>query len=384
MSKALTALASALLAGSAGAQSFNVDLGSPTSVAGVPAPTYGAAAGQPGVWNALGATTSFGGGIVDLAGMPTGVTVSPLSPNPANFYFNNAQTTGNDQALLDDLCNLNGQTFVFSGLANGFYRVYTYAFAPDLPSAVTAVTPAGSSTRNVGGADWAGMHVEGETYALHCLQVTGGTVMITASVVTSFASINGFQFVKQTAPCPGLLVDTCSGNGGNQTGCTDCPCLNNAVAGATGGCLNSLGQAARLVGSGTASVAADTLRFTMTGGTALSFTVLTSGDNVAPTNAATPCFGLDSGIQAMTLDGLRCAVGNVQRHGTRPTDANGDVGVMTNGWGPPSGPTGGLLAQAGFAAGQTRHFQVVYRENPMLGCLRGQNSTQAVSVTVLP
>ena len=122
----------------------------------------------------------------------------------------------------------------------------------------------------------------------------------------------------------------------------------------------------------------------MTGGNPSALAVLTSGDAVAPGNMANPCFGLNSGVQSAVLDGLRCAVQNTQRHGGRPMDVNGDVGVMNNGWGGPNGPAPSIASQGGFVAGQTRNFQVFYRADNTLGCQTGQNTTQAVSVTYEP
>ncbi|MEM7516136.1 MAG: hypothetical protein AAF368_04320 [Planctomycetota bacterium] len=176
----------------------------------------------------------------------------------------------------------------------------------------------------------------------------------------------------------------CRGDGGDGGACTPCPCGNEAPAGTQGGCLNAVGGSAELLASGSPSAANDTLRMEMRCGSPNTFAILSSGASRAPGNAANPCFGLDSGLQSPVFDGLRCAVQAVQRHGTRPTDANGDVGVTTNGWGPPNGPAGGLMAQGGFLAGQTRHYQVVYREDVAAGCMRGQNTTQGVTLTFLP
>lgn len=81
-------------------QSFNVDVG-PTTPFGVPSDGYAAGAGQPGTWNAV----NHGAGnepLSDLTGGPTGVTLSS-SGGDANFSANNAGTTGDDQALMDDL-----------------------------------------------------------------------------------------------------------------------------------------------------------------------------------------------------------------------------------------------------------------------------------------
>lgn len=181
-----------------------------------------------------------------------------------------------------------------------------------------------------------------------------------------------------------LFVDRCSGDGGDQQGCSDCPCGNDAPAGTVGGCLNASGTAARLLAFGEPRVSNDSLRIELRAGTPDSFGVLTSGDSLAPTNPTNPCFGLGSGVQSLNLDGLRCAVASVRRHGARATDSNGDLGLSTPGFGPPDGPLAGLLAQGGFLAGDTRHFQLVYREDPALVCRTGQNTTQAITVVVLP
>ena len=115
--------------------------------------------------------------------------------------------------------------------------------------------------------------------------------------------------------------------------------------------------------------------------------VLLSGAAVAPTGAANPCFGLQSGIHSADRDGLRCAVQGVRRHGNRMTDAAGNIQDSTGpsrGWGGESDPSVGIATQGGFVAGQTRYFQVVYRDDPSVVCMRGLNTTQAVEVTFEP
>ncbi len=103
-------------------------------------------------------------------------------------------------------------------------------------------------------------------------------------------------------------VDQCNGDSGDGAGCTNCPCLNNAPLGTIGGCLNSSGGSARLTASGSPSLSlppgsVSDLRFGMQGATPSAFSVLLSGDAVAPTNVANPCFGQNSGIQAISFDG---------------------------------------------------------------------------------
>ncbi|MEM7518613.1 MAG: hypothetical protein AAF368_17035, partial [Planctomycetota bacterium] len=62
------------------------------------------------------------------------------------------------------------------------------------------------------------------------------------------------------------------------------------------------------------------------------------------------------------------------------SDANGDIGVQNAGW----GGAAGLIAPAGFSAGQTRHFQVVYRDGLNSPCALPFNTSQGISVTLEP
>ncbi len=199
--------------------------------------------------------------------------------------------------------------------------------------------------------------------------------------VSQTAYTNPVFFEPGAAP---LFPSFCFGDGGDGMGCTNCPCGNNATVGSQGGCLNSSATSAELLVSGTPSVTNDTIRIEMADGNPGTFAVLVSGDNRLPTNTASPCFYLGSGSLAATLDGLRCMGGNFRRHGTRPIDANGAVGVTTPGWGGMDGPAVGLIAHGGSVAGQTRHWQSFYREDNALGCNTGLNTTQGVSATFAP
>ncbi|MCA8961280.1 MAG: hypothetical protein KDC38_12235 [Planctomycetes bacterium] len=190
----------------------------------------------------------------------------------------------------------------------------------------------------------------------------------------------------------GIRDSSCNGDGGDQLGCTDCPCSNNATPGTVGGCLNSAGTSSRLEASGDPSVSlssGDTtdLRFTMIDGPPVATSVLLSGDAVAPTNMANPCFGLDSGSQASDRDGLRCAVQNVQRHGNRQTNAMGNIqdsAGPSRVWGGEAQPNAGIAGASGYAAGQTRYFQITHRDDPAQVCMRGLNTSQLIAVTFGP
>ncbi len=187
-------------------QSFNVDVGSPASPAGVPADLYAAGAGQSGTWNAVGVPAG-NVPLSDLAGGATGVTLSN-SGGGGNFTSNNAGTSGDDEALMDDLQDVGGAgalaTWTFSGLANGSYTVYTYAWAPDNAAFVSEVSVAGSPDPSqfiCGG--WPGGHSQGTTYALHTVDVVDGTIVVSVATNSGFGSVNGFQLVGGAGePCP--------------------------------------------------------------------------------------------------------------------------------------------------------------------------------------
>ena len=95
---------------------------------------------------------------------------------------------------------------------------------------------------------------------------------------------------------------------------------------------------------------------------------------------ANACFGQNSGVTSIALDGLRCAVQGVLRHGVRQSDSNGEIGVTTNGWGGPNG----FFNFAAFTSGTTRHFQIISRENDQLVCNTGQTTSQSVTVGFTP
>ena len=198
-----------------------------------------------------------------------------------------------------------------------------------------------------------------------------------------FPDIGAFEFGS-------LLGSFCIGNGGDSPGCTDCPCGNNAPPNSSGGCLNRTMQSAVLSASGNTSVSlasgvTSDLRFACSGLPPSAFSVLLSGDAVAPQNPSNPCFGLSSGTQSTSYDGLRCAVQAVKRHGGRAGDSAGDIGTTNSPWGGEGAPPAGIAqAMGGFASGQLRFFQAIYREEPLAGCMRGLNTTQAIGVVFTP
>ena len=173
------------------AQAINVDLG---SYNGAPSNAYGGAPGQVGFWNNVG--TYLPTALSDLGGTATSVTLTASGSGDMTFGFDNGATTGDDELLLDG--GHDGLlTLSFSGLANGWYDVYTYAWAPDQPSYLTRVTVLGAidPPQDVGGSPWTGVHVLGETFAQHRVHVTTGTLQVDSTLAFSFVTTNGVQLI---------------------------------------------------------------------------------------------------------------------------------------------------------------------------------------------
>lgn len=214
MRKSSLAVAFVLAAAvSVNAQNINVDFD--TSVAGgggdgAPAATYGAAAGAlgAGCWNLMEGTTqtSILNAGTGAACTPTPVTVTRSSALGGNFAFNNANTSGDRELLLDDGQDLSAVTgpltITFTGLINGPYDVYTYAVAPDFTGTdTTAVTVNGVTLNSTGPIPLAGF-IAGQTHTLHAnVAVVAGTLTISVNeVAPSFGTINGIQLVLIPEP----------------------------------------------------------------------------------------------------------------------------------------------------------------------------------------
>ena len=59
-------------------------------------------------------------------------------------------------------------------------------------------------------------------------------------------------------------------------------------------------------------------------------------------------------------------------------------GRVDDAWGGEASPLPGIGAASAFVSGMTRYFQAVHRDEPMLVCGRGQNSSQSIEITFTP
>lgn len=339
-----------------GAQALNLDFGSPSSVHGVPSPTY-SGAGQAGEWMAVqGQVTP---GLVDTAGMPTTVSLA-VSAVPLLDECGHPGTSGDDAALYDDRWYFDPTfaSLTVSGLAPGAYRVHVHhlmgpcvTIFGSLFVDTLGATPAATL---VSGDTWSGAPTEDLTFSTQLVALAPGEdLVVTLWSQTGFCcytQVSGLQIEPID-----LLASHCFGDGGG----TACPC-GNAGAG-NAGCANSTGIGGRLVASGTTSISIDDLRLT--------------AHALPPTQPALLFVGTDAlggGAGVPFRDGLRCAGGAVLRLGVSTSTAGGLAF-----WGP------GLAPVGGWNPGATREFQAWYRD-PAGPCSSGSNLTHAVRATFVP
>lgn len=184
------------------AQSLNFDFG--TSGTGPP-PTY-AAAGPAGTWNSL--TAAHGSqttGMLDLAGLPTAVSVSQIG-GLALLEDGDPTVTGDHALLLDDFLvtyNAGLESCIFlDGLLPGLYEVLIYARMPEpaVLSYTSVDQEAGTPHFSVGGA-WSGDHQELISYSRHFATVgPGGDLDLHSGIVPGAnaalgAALNGLQVI---------------------------------------------------------------------------------------------------------------------------------------------------------------------------------------------
>ena len=210
-------LSSVGVAGNAWASSLNIDFAVGGTFSAPPASTYGAAAGQPGVWNnIIGPTPPVP--LANLAGGASGATVQVNAF--ANNFQNPFSVVGGDAELLSDyFYTVDGVPFSvnFTGLQNGPYAVFLYA-----PNASNVPIGAGS----INGVPWAFtpgglLQVPGLVPGLHYtvvdnVFVTNGTMSILSNggsqIVNYGLSGVQLQLVPTVTPMPEpttmLLVGT--------------------------------------------------------------------------------------------------------------------------------------------------------------------------------
>jgi hypothetical protein len=213
---ALTALLCAIHPQPSAATSFNVDFGTSE---GVPASSYGAAAGQAGAWNGIGATGSTNLVGLNGAALPgVSLNLSPVSSVSGDIGGSNYTYSIYDHFLIQDnfydFAPVGGThshwEVTLSGLDNGNYNLYVYgprnslvdtsAFSVNGVVQNNLHTPSGGSSPLIEGVD----------YEIVQVLVLNHTIdMVSAPDAGTFSGLAGLQLIYTGAlaatPLPGTL-----------------------------------------------------------------------------------------------------------------------------------------------------------------------------------
>lgn len=197
-SKHIALVSVASLCSAAAAQSFNVDF---AGQAGTPGDSFGAAAGQAGIWNVFDPATDGLNQMTSISGVLTDAVLD-FSTGPAALSADPG-TSGDVEALLDDGVLGLGDvltSFTVAGLQNGAYSLVVYAFTGGNAGTQTTLF-VGDDMQSVGGA-WSGDFEESVTHATFDLLVRDGRLEVgfVASVFGTSGIVNGFQLTLIPAP----------------------------------------------------------------------------------------------------------------------------------------------------------------------------------------
>ena len=159
------------------------------------------------------------------------------------------------------------------------------------------------------------------------------------------------------------MLGTVTVNSSSEPGASFCDCAGNNSpcnnpAGAGEGCANSTGSGAKLSATGSANALTDDITFL--------------GSGLAPSKPTLLFYGTsqqNGGLGSPFGDGLRCAGGAIQRLNVVFSSPTGE-----STWGP--GLNAGL-----WSAGDTRQFQIWYRDPQGSPCGSGFNFSNAWTVT---
>ena len=213
-------LALALCAAPAGAQCINIDFG---DAFGSPSPTYGAAAGQAGVWQVLAPVLGQDLALVDTAGSATTATVrfdwGPLASS--SLGGSDREPTGEHEKLVDDWWSINSNDYStlfevqFKGLEPGLYRVYTYSWwdPGKFKKTKVDVLRGGVFGAYSGGGAWSGHHelagqaTETGTYQGDITTSFDGRLRVDLHAVSFPSKVNGMQLVR-VGSCPSSQYTT--------------------------------------------------------------------------------------------------------------------------------------------------------------------------------
>lgn len=198
-------------------QGFNCDLNSPFSPpitgGGVPSVSFGAAAGQAGLWNDVDTGGLPPTMLRDLSGNLTSVSITgPMGGSGGGW--NVPGLNADYRALMADARSVtDSETYSFSGLAPGSYLFYVYAARPNggtTQATVTVSTSIGSSIRTATGPMPSNTFSEGTTHTVHSFSTVDGNVAMRIDRLPGqqVVYLNGFQIVAVPEPATVFALGT--------------------------------------------------------------------------------------------------------------------------------------------------------------------------------
>ncbi|MDP1663105.1 MAG: right-handed parallel beta-helix repeat-containing protein [Phycisphaerales bacterium] len=208
----------------------NIDLNAVSGAgSGQPTILFGGAAAQGGYWNPINPPFTSGSSqtVRNLANSANAVVCAftLAGAGTGTFAFNNTNTTGDAELLMDDVHDLGGLSasaqYTLFSFAPGIYEVYTYAAAPDNGTYLTRIglqwNQGAQPDQVVGGVIPAGaVFTQGVTHAKHTVALAlTSSITITATTESGFGSVNGIQ-VKRLNPT--RLYVSASSTVANQDG----------------------------------------------------------------------------------------------------------------------------------------------------------------------
>jgi hypothetical protein len=222
LAAAAAGLFSAHAAHAGGAEfGLNIDVQASNLIFATPFSSYGAAAGQPGVWNVV-PTTAGTTSLVNLDGSPTGVFVENVVGGASETFCITQTISFNWSRLMcDQQANpasvVSGVRYEFTGLPVGTYDVYVYS----TPTGESFVVPATirmfvdgvqQDFGSVSGAVTTESFQQGRTHQVLQITVDDPSEEVRLTIVAgggefgSTAYLNGIQFVK-TSGLTAALAD---------------------------------------------------------------------------------------------------------------------------------------------------------------------------------
>ena len=206
MSKIATLLSAVLCASLSGATEINLSFRAVASNTGLSLDSsFGGAAERAGFWNIL--STSSGSTQLSMLNGQSGPSFNWISGNSGYITVSSAETGGINLLLTSNFIQYPTYSFSLTGLGNGTYSFYYYSFTRgDIPTGQLLVNGVTGSQVVGRGESVTGPLTLGVDYGVVNVDVTGGTLNVSANSLSSWVGLAGFQLVAVPEPSTYGLV----------------------------------------------------------------------------------------------------------------------------------------------------------------------------------